>query len=67
MENDNVTTPRYGDVRATSARYGWGKTTTYKLLRSNSIRAVKIGNKRLIDFASVDEYLASLPSFGEAA
>ncbi len=57
----------HGDIRATCARYGWGKTTTYDLLRKKKIRAKKLGAKTLIDFASVDEYLASLPEFGEEA
>lgn len=58
--------PTHGDVKATCARYGWGKTTTYDLLRDGKIRAKKLGAKTLIEFASVDEYLASLPAYGEA-
>ncbi|MCL9998662.1 MAG: hypothetical protein NBV68_04720 [Erythrobacter sp.] len=56
----------YGDIHAVSARYGWKKTKTYELLRDKKIRAKKLGAKTLIEFASVDEYVASLPNFGEA-
>ncbi|MCY1670190.1 excisionase family DNA-binding protein [Novosphingobium sp. SL115] len=56
--------PAYGDVRTTCARYGWGKTLTYELLRDQKIRAVKCGRKTLIEFASVEEYLTTLPTFG---
>lgn len=66
MLERNDTQPSFGDIKATCARYGWGKTTTYDLLRDGRIRAKKLGAKTLIEFASVDEYLASLPAYGEA-
>lgn len=56
----------YGDVREVAARYGWQKTKTYELLRDKKIRAKKLGTKTLIEFESVDEYVASLPAYGEA-
>lgn len=66
MKNQEPTQPTHGDIKATGARYGWGKTTTYELLRDKKIRARKLGAKTLIEFASVDEYLATLPAYGEA-
>ncbi|WP_157573301.1 excisionase family DNA-binding protein [Novosphingobium sp. AAP83] len=57
--------PVYGDIHSVAARYGWQKTKTYELLRQKKIRAKKLGTKTLVEFASVDQYLASLPSFGE--
>jgi len=63
--NENVAT--HGDVKATCERYGIGKTTVYDLLHRKKIRARKLGAKTLIEFASCDEYLATLPSFGEVA
>lgn len=65
--NDPRVHPSHGDIKATCARYGFGKTTVYELLKSKKIRAKKLGAKTLIEFGSVDEYLASLPSYGEAA
>lgn len=67
MKNQEPAPATHGDVKATCARYGWGKTTTYELLRDKKIRARKLGTKTLIEFASVDEYLASLPTYGEEA
>jgi excisionase family DNA binding protein len=67
MKNSKVAGATHGDIKATCARYGWGKTTTYDLLRKKRIRAKKLGAKTLIEFASVDAYLASLPAYGEDA
>ena len=67
MKNKEATQVTHGDIKATCARYGWGKTTTYDLLRTQKIRAKKLGAKTLIEFASVDEYLATLPVYGEGA
>ena len=67
MKNLKTAQAAHGDIKATCARYGWGKTTTYELLREKKIRARKLGSKTLIEFASVDEYLASLPTYGEEA
>ena len=64
MKNRESEQAKHGDVKSTCARYGWGKTTTYELLRDKKIRARKLGAKTLIEFASVDEYLASLPLTG---
>lgn len=60
------TRPLYGDVKDVAAHYGWQKSKTYELLRDKKIRAKKLGAKTLIEFASLDEYVASLPNFGEA-
>ena len=52
----------HGGIKTTCARYDCGKTLIYELLRDKKIRAKKLGAKTLIEFASVDEYLASLPA-----
>lgn len=57
--------PLYGDMKDVAALYGFQKTKAYELLRDGRIRAKKLGAKTLVEFASVDEYLATLPSFGE--
>ena len=59
-------TATHGDIRTTCERFGFGKTTAYALLRDKKINAKKLGSKTLIEFASVDEFLTSLPSYGEA-
>ncbi|MBF9151653.1 helix-turn-helix domain-containing protein [Novosphingobium jiangmenense] len=65
MTNTKAVSATHGDIKATCTRYGFGKTTAYELLRDKKIRAKKLGAKTLIEFASVDEYLANLPAFGE--
>lgn len=67
MSIQEATAATHGDVRATCARFGFGKTTAYDLLRDGKIRAKKMGAKTLVEFASVDAYLATLPAYGEAA
>lgn len=67
MKTNEGTSATHGDIKATCARYGFGKTTAYELLRDKKIRAKKLGAKTLIEFASVDEHLASLPAYGEVA
>lgn len=67
MNYQEATPATHGDIKSTCLRYGFGKTTAYELLRDRKIRAKKLGAKTLIEFASVDEYLATLPEYGEAA
>lgn len=66
MKSHEASPAAFGDVRETCARFGFGKTLAYELLRDKKIRARKLGSKTLIEFASVEEYLASLPTYGEA-
>lgn len=67
MSIQDPTFATHGGIKATCARYDCGKTLIYELLRDKKIRAKKLGAKTLIEFASVDAYLASLPAYGEAA
>ncbi len=61
-----MTNATFGDIKYTCRRYGFGRSTCYEMLKDQRIRAKKLGARTLIELASVDEYLASLPSFGEA-
>lgn len=45
-------------VRDTCACLGVGRTTVYKLLEEQKLRSIKIGDRRLVLRASVDELLA---------
>lgn len=67
MNNQEAAQATHGDIKTTCTRYGFGKTTAYEMLRDKKIRARKLGAKTLIEFASVDEYFATLPEYGEAA
>jgi excisionase family DNA binding protein len=66
MDHPNSVSPTFGDIKTTCALYGCGKTLLYSLLRDKKIRARKLGSKTLIEFASVDEYFSTLPTYGEA-
>lgn len=59
--------PDFIQVADMRPQFGWGRTLTYQLLKERRIRAKKLGNKTLIDVASVREFMASLPAYGEAA
>ena len=48
-------------VAQTSEVGGWSRSITYQLLASGVIRSVKVGKRRLIDYASLRSYIAGLP------
>ena len=43
-------------------RYGAGRSTAYRLIGQQKIRAIKLGRRVLIEIASADAYFASLPA-----
>jgi excisionase family DNA binding protein len=47
-------------VEAVMAQLGVGRSTVYELLGSNQLRSVKIGRRRLVPQAAVDELIANL-------
>ncbi len=51
---------RLVSVEATSQVLGVGRTQVFALLRAREIDSVKIGNRRLIPVAAIDEYVARL-------
>ena len=51
---------RLVSVEATSQVLGVGRTQVFVLLRAREIDSVKIGNRRLIPVAAIDEYVARL-------
>ncbi|BDG71757.1 helix-turn-helix domain-containing protein [Roseomonas fluvialis] len=53
---------RYADIPAVHAGYGLSRSTIYRLLDREEIRATKIGKRRLIDLRSLDEYMAGCAS-----
>ena len=62
-----TTNAMYGDIKATCYHFGFGRSTAYKLLSEKKIRAKKLGAKTLIEFASVDDYFATLPAYSGAS
>ena len=45
----------------------YGRTRYYQLIGEGKIRAKKLGKITLVDLASEEAYIESLPDFGEAA
>lgn len=64
-----ITKPKWADGRTVELLYpGFGgKTRRYELLNKGHIRAKKHGKSTLFDLESIDEFIASLPAYGEAA
>lgn len=53
--------PKYGKMPAVCAMSGVARTTIYSWIAEKKIRAVKAGSATLIELASVEAHLASLP------
>ena len=54
-------------VEAVMAQLGVGRSTVFQLLSSNRLRSVKIGRRRLVPQAAVDELVANLIESPEPA
>jgi len=58
--------PEFIEPRLMKSMFGIGRTTTYQLIKEGAIRSAlvrrrgRVSGKRLIDVASVREYLRSL-------
>ena len=52
---------RYVSIRTWCRITGLGKSTTYEMLADRRIRAIKVGNKTLIDFPHGMAHLDGLP------
>ena len=50
-------------IREAKAKAKVGHTKLYVLLNTGKLRAVKAGRRTLVDDASIDAYLAALPSY----
>ncbi len=49
---------RFADIPSTCAGFGLSRSTVYRLLDREAIRAVKVGKRRLIDLRSLDAFMA---------
>lgn len=53
--------PRYLPLREACRYGGFGRTKAYELIRAGKIAAVHLGNRTMIDTASIDKFHAALP------
>ena len=60
--HDTETAPQYGRFPAAERRFGLSRSRLYVLAGEGIIRFVKVGNATLVDFESVQHYLASCPN-----
>lgn len=47
----------HAPIPAVCSKYGLGRSTIYRLLERNEIASAKVGRRRLVNLASMDEYL----------
>jgi excisionase family DNA binding protein len=58
----NHVEPRLVNVKTAARAIGIAETACYGLLKAGMLRSVKVGRRRLIPVAALDEYVASLVS-----
>lgn len=64
MNNEEV---EYLNVAATARRFGISRATVYRQIRDGTFRAVRHGNRSLVELASVRAWLATLPDVRDVA
>jgi hypothetical protein len=57
----HMVVPAYLPPKAARERYGWSDSTFYRLLGDGMIKAKKDGRNLMVEIASCDAYVASLP------
>jgi excisionase family DNA binding protein len=55
--------PRYVSIQGACQITALSYVSIYRLIAAEKLRAVKAGSKTLVEMASIDEYLTSLPRF----
>ena len=57
---------RFISIKGFCDAYGVGRTRTYDLLAAGKLKAVKNGQRTMIDIESAERWAASLPRFQSA-
>jgi excisionase family DNA binding protein len=60
METATQTSPRVLRVEEAARALGIGRSLVYDLIRSGRLRSFKVGSRRLIPAAAIDEAIATL-------
>lgn len=58
--------PRLLSVEAAAAALAIGRTKAFELVESGALRSLKVGTRRLIPVAALDEFVAALEREGAA-
>ncbi len=57
---------RSSSVADFSKRHGWSEVTTYRLIKSGTLRACKVGRRTIITSDDERAFLAALPTLNQA-
>ncbi|RZU72026.1 AlpA family transcriptional regulator [Micromonospora kangleipakensis] len=60
MDKAPLITPRVLRVEEAARALGIGRSLTYDLIRSGQLRSFKVGSRRLIPAAAIDEVITTL-------
>jgi len=60
MDTQTHTSPRVLRVEEAARALGIGRSLVYDLIRSGRLRSFKVGSRRLIPAAAIDETIANL-------
>ncbi|SCG19734.1 transcriptional regulator, AlpA family [Micromonospora echinofusca] len=60
MDSPTLITPRVLRVEEAARALGIGRSLVYELIRSGRLRSFKVGSRRLIPAAAIDEVITTL-------
>lgn len=58
---------RLNSIESTMAQLGIGRSKVYELIASGQLRSVKVGRRRLVSEAAINEFVENLDVGGDAA
>lgn len=61
------TNARLNSIESTMAQLGLGRSKVYELIAAGELRSVKVGRRRLVSDAAINEFVARLDVGGDAA
>lgn len=58
---------RLNSIESTMAQLGLGRSKVYELIATGELRSVKVGRRRLVSDAAINEFVTRLDLGGDAA
>lgn len=58
---------RLNSIESTMSKLGLGRSKVYELIAAGELRSVKVGRRRLVSDAAINEFVAHLDAGGDAA